>query len=353
MKKQFALSRKTMWYAGSIGGVAVLVLSALLFLPDPVEGKFKELSAHPGPRRILNETELEQAFKRRAEFKAAAGANLSLDETAYLVRKQAGPRLGTLPGQYATLEILMRDVQQRFADHWVENLHQILGAAFPGREQDLFQLSGTIYRYQKAYQDRTERLSRLSERDRQAEIWKLREEMFGSRAREIWAQEIKLKSVSEVLKQIEADRASTLETKLEMLRASWQQNFGEVPASAMQNQRQLFLDQFIRASQSNLTEMAPAGRRSALWHIRQTMGLDQDALIRWEQLDAERDRRWETGLSYMNKKQNLALQYSGPELEQKLDELRLGTFGSEAQTIKNEEAAGYLRFQRTRVLGLE
>jgi roadblock/LC7 domain-containing protein len=353
MKKLTTFRSRTILYSGLMGSLAVFVVSAAILLPDPVESKFKALSANPLPRRTLNEPALEREFNRRAGSKAAPGQDLSLDEMAYLVRQRVGQDINRVPTRFAMLESLIRDLQQRFPDRWVENLHQILGAAFPGREQELFKLSETIYQYQQYYRDNSERLNRMSQRERQAEVWKVRQELFGAQAPEIWAQEIKLRAASNLMNQIEADKSSSWSAKLETLRTGLAQALGDDYTSVLQSQREVFLERFLKAIQSSLAEMAPSERRAALWRIRQTMGLDENALRRWEALDAERDRRWEAGRNYLNERQTLLLQYSGQELEKRLDELRAKYLGAEAETIKSEEASGYYRYQKTRVWGAE
>jgi hypothetical protein len=353
MKKLITFRSRTILYSGLICCLAVFLVSAAIFLPDPVESKFKVLSAYPPPRRTLNEPALEREFNRRAGFKAAPGQDLSLDEMAYLVRQRVGQDIDRVPTQFAMLESLIRDLQQRFPDRWVENLHRILGAAFPGREQELFNLSETIYQYQQYYRDNTERLNRMNQRERQAEVWNVRQELFGGQAQEIWAREIKLRAAANLMNQIEADKSASWSARLETLRTGLAQVLGEDYNSILQSQREVFLERFLKAIQSSLAGMAPSERRAALWHIRQTMGLDENSLRRWEALDADRDRRWEAGRNYLNERQTILIHYSGQELEKRLDELRAKHLGAEADTVKSEEASGYYRYQKTRVWGAE
>jgi hypothetical protein len=138
-----------------------------------------------------------------------------------------------------------------------------------------------------------------------------------------------------------------------MIRASLQEQFGNQDRSALHRQRAVLLDRLLRACQSNLAEMTPPARRSAIWHIRQTMGLDEGALNRLEALDTERNRRWEAGRNYLTERQSLTLNSSGQELEKKLDDLRTRYFGAEAEAIKSEEASGYYRHQKARSWGVE
>ncbi|HEX8821120.1 MAG TPA: hypothetical protein VF794_14420, partial [Archangium sp.] len=84
---------------------------------------------------------------------------------------------------------------------------------------------------------------------------------------------------------------------------------------------------------------------------REEMGLDDEALKRWDELDKVRDTRWEVGSQYMSEREALAQQYSGAELETKLQELRTRYFADEAGTVAEEEETGFYRFSRPRQWG--
>ncbi len=110
-----------------------------------------------------------------------------------------------------------------------------------------------------------------------------------------------------------------------------------------------FLD--LGSVQKDLGAMAPEQRAESLRTIRQEMGLDEEALKRWEELDQRRDVRWEMGSQYMSEREALAREYSGPELEAKLKELRARYFTEEADILAEEEASGFFRFTRPRRWG--
>jgi hypothetical protein len=76
------------------------------------------------------------------------------------------------------------------------------------------------------------------------------------------------------------------------------------------------------------------------------MGMDDEALARWHDLDAARDRAWEVGERYMAEREGLS---AGTELTALQDRL----FGAEADIIRAEEASGFFRFARRRQLGRE
>jgi lipase chaperone LimK len=110
-----------------------------------------------------------------------------------------------------------------------------------------------------------------------------------------------------------------------------------------------FLD--LSSVQKELATLPPARRSENLRTIRKEMGLDDAALQRWDELDKVRDTRWEVGSQYMSEREALAQQYSGPELEARLTELRARYFSDEAQTIAEEEQSGFYRFTRPRQWG--
>ena len=97
--------------------------------------------------------------------------------------------------------------------------------------------------------------------------------------------------------------------------------------------------------------MAPEQRRQTMRELRKGMGLDEQALVRWDELDRSRDQRWDAGAQYMTERAALARTYSGDELEQRVHEQRVRYFGGEAETIRAEEQSGFFRFEGERRWG--
>jgi hypothetical protein len=107
----------------------------------------------------------------------------------------------------------------------------------------------------------------------------------------------------------------------------------------------------LSSIQRELTDLSPAERTKSLRTIRQEMGLDEEALKRWDTLDRTRDGRWDAGARYMTERAALAKELSGEELETRLQEVRARYFGTEAEVIGQEEASGFFRFESPRVWG--
>lgn len=70
-----------------------------------------------------------------------------------------------------------------------------------------------------------------------------------------------------------------------------------------------------------------------------------------EKRDAERNRRWDIGLNYMEARKSVVSEFEGPEQEEKLKVLREEFFKDEAKTIELEEADDFFRYERPRYYG--
>lgn len=134
--------------------------------------------------------------------------------------------------------------------------------------------------------------------------------------------------------------------------AALQGAYGTALPGLMENHRQTYVNSFIDAVQEDLTGMNSGERTAFLRDIRETMGMDDAALSRWDKLDSDRDQRWSNGELYMQERKDLTANIP-EEREQKLDELRKKLFGEEAESIKNEESGGYFRFGQKRCYGRE
>jgi len=97
--------------------------------------------------------------------------------------------------------------------------------------------------------------------------------------------------------------------------------------------------------------MAREERKEQLAFHRKSMGLDEAAIQRWNRLDDKRDERWEKGLAYMKARNQVLKKTPAAGRELSLDQLRRDHFGPEAETVKQEELAGFYRFNRDRVYG--
>jgi len=272
----------------------------------------------------------------------------------YLHTRYGGEKLKNAYVQMKLLEDLMRFFQKRYPDNWERALLEFLREAWPERYEELAAKLRARLDYERWMKANEADLQRLGDEERRQNVWAQREQLFGKEAAEqIWASERKNQAVSSALSALDARTDVTVADKVKLYRDSLQEVYGEQTEAWLERHRQEAMNRFLDLTsvQKELTRMAPAERSRHLRDIRSGLGLDAEALQRWDGLDAERDARWDAGAKYMQEREALAKQYSGAALEEKLRPVRERYFGAEAETIAAEEESGFLRFARPRVWG--
>lgn len=272
----------------------------------------------------------------------------------YLHTRYGGEKLKNAYVQIKLIEDLMRYFQKNYPGNWEHALLEFLREAFPERYEELAAKLRARLDYEQWMKENETYLQQLGDEERRKNVWEQREKLFGKEAAEqIWASELKHQAVETSLSALDALADVKVADKVKLYRDSLQEVYGEQTEGYLQRHRQEAMNRFLDLSsvQKELTELKPEERTRALRDIRTGMGLDAEALQRWDGLDAERDARWDVGGKYMQEREALAKQYSGAALEEKLRPLRERYFGAEAETIANEEASGFLRFGRPRVWG--
>jgi hypothetical protein len=283
-----------------------------------------------------------------------AAPDKDLDQLATYLRERFGAKLKEPYVQIKMLEDLMRFFQKRSPDRWQEELLAFLKKAFPEMYDELAAMLRNRVDYEKWVRDNDAYLRGLPETQRRAAMWDARNRLFGKEAAErIWASELKNHAVSDTLAALDAKQGAPLKEKLSTYKQRLHEIYGEQTETYLERHRQETMNRFLDLSsvQQELTAMTPQVRSQNLRTIRKEMGLDEEALTRWDTLDQTRDARWEAGARYMAEREALAKQLSGPELEAKLQEIRARYFGSEAEIIAQEEASGFFRFERPRQWG--
>ncbi|MFP2925776.1 hypothetical protein ACLESO_11275 [Pyxidicoccus sp. 3LG] len=270
------------------------------------------------------------------------------------MRERYGARLDEPSVQLRMLEELMRHFQQRSPDRWREELLAFLRKAFPERYEELAAMFRNRQDYEKWVKDNDAYLRGLSPEQRRAATWDARHRLFGKDVAErIWASELKNQAIADTLRTLDAKEDANLTQKLSAYKQRLQEVYGDQAQAYVARHQQETMNRFLDLSsiQRELTQMAPEERSRNLRTIRQEMGLDEEALQRWDSLDQTRDARWDAGARYMAERTALAKELSGDALEAKLQEVRARYFGAEADIIGQEEAGGFYRFERPRVWG--
>jgi hypothetical protein len=256
--------------------------------------------------------------------------------------------------QMRMLEKLMRYFQERQPDGWEEALLAAVRAAFPELYDEIAALFRDRLDYEKWVKENQARMRAMPPDARYEALRQRREELFGREvADELWASELKNRAISEALATIDAQEGASVTDKLAMYRESLADIHGDNVDSFLERHRHQAMTHFFDLSsvQQALSTMGAGERRQTMREIRKGMGLDEEALGRWDTLDQSRDQRWDQGARYMAERAALAETYSGDALEQRVHELRVRYFGNEADTIRNEEQGGFFRFDRERQYG--
>ncbi len=275
------------------------------------------------------------------------------DFIAYL-RTRYGARIHDPHAQMRMLESLMRHFQQLNPSGWEADLLAALKQAFPERYEELAARLRQRLDYEKWMKEHRDELQGKSEAERRAALWEERNRLFGKDvAEKIWAGELRNQAVASALATIDALPDATVSDRMAKYKQSLEQTYGKDTQAYLQAHRQELMNHFLDLGsvQKELGALPPDKRSESLRSIRKDMGLDDEALKRWDELDKVRDTRWEVGSQYMSEREALAQQYSGTELETRLMELRARYFSDEAEMIAQEEESGFFRFTRPRQWG--
>lgn len=340
----------------TLAALAVLALSVAIFFVrrarDPVELRFRELAERAPASRTIDESTLAlPAFRTGPEGEWLPTAEPAFEQQVALLRERYGPRIQNTRVQTELLEEIMGELQRRDPEAWVERLQTLLVAAFPEQAGRLFQLSESLYLYNRELEGRRDVLGAATREERGRILWQLRYEYFGAAAEEIWEAERRLGTVQNALQALTDNRELTLADKSAAYRGALEEAYGAALPAALARDRLAIINAFTDAMQADLAALPREDRYRALRDIRADLEMDGAALDRWEALDRERDRRRARGEAYYTARENLENRYAGPEHAARLDDLRRQYFGAEAEQIKNEEATGYFRFRTPQIFG--
>jgi hypothetical protein len=258
--------------------------------------------------------------------------------------------------QTKAIEKLMEYLEKFYPDDWESHVLDFFKRMFPELADELYAQFQKNMTYRQWLIDNRQELNMLSREDRRDRLWDMRYQIFGEDAYEIWEVELKTEQIYESLQQINEQPDAPFEEKYATYLGAVKQAYGDTSDRFIEKRRQELMDRFLAVEtvQDDLYEMPAQERNQKLREFRKSMGLDEEALKRWEQLDQERDTEWDKGTKYMTARDEIAAKYEGDEQVQKLQALREEVFGSDwAEIIKNEEESGFHRFKEKRKLGME
>lgn len=278
--------------------------------------------------------------------------NLTLEQIIALYRKKYGKNIQNKWVQIKFIEDLIRMLKEKYPDSWITELYVFVYSTFPELGGEIFQRFEKLQEYNQWLEKNREEVMKMKPEERSEYLWQKRYEIFGEQeSKEIWAGEYKAQQFRESLKQIDQSTADINE-KVKQLRSSLQQIYGENTEDFLSKKSLDIVENFLQLSsvQKELQNMDSKTRYQILKQIRLSLGMRPEEVKRLEDLDKERDIRWEIGIQY-TKERELLIQ-SGAK-EEEIHKLRLKFFNPEmAEILKQEEENGFFRFKEQRSYGL-
>lgn len=257
--------------------------------------------------------------------------------------------------QVKAISGLMEQLRQMYPDDWQKRLLRILAAAFPAQAEELRNRYDAVLAYQDWMEHILPQMTFASGQERKQTIWDKRLSLFGQSAYEIWSTEHNADQVAVTLEELGAS-AEPMNQKVDTYVAALRKAYGDAataPGAAHVTQSMMqFLE--VDGIQKDLHNLPVEQRRDELRHLRTAMGLDAEAIKRWDALDQERDVSRATGMTYLDERARLEASFQGPERDQKIAAMQIRLFGEEqAQIIRNEESSGYYRFKAPQKFGVD
>ncbi|GIX43179.1 MAG: hypothetical protein KatS3mg129_2912 [Leptospiraceae bacterium] len=335
--------------------LAILGIVTIFYLTkeDPVKRQIEQVKKNPPKIPEIKEDVLNNLLiEDNPEGTPRYSDDLTFEQMVALYRKNYGKNITNKWVQIRLIEDLIRTLKEKYPDSWVTELYIMLKAAFPDLADEIFKRFEQYQEYQKWLEDERNDLYSLSPEERQEVLWNKRYEIFGEDvAKEIWAGELKSQELKQTLKEIDQSTGD-INDKVQQFKSSIQQIYGENAQDFLSKRNfevsQTFLQ--LPSVQKELQNMDSETRYKTLRQIRSSLGMDPDTVKRLEDLDKERDIRWEIGQQYMIEREALIKRGAS---EEELDKLRLKYFNPEmAEILKQEEESGFFRFKEQRVYGV-
>ena len=237
--------------------------------------------------------------------------------------------------------------------------YNALKRAFPRYADEIMDTLDKLDIYHQWLEENDATLSQMTEEERMAALWEKRFALFGEDAKEIWtdgmlATDAREAEMTQALDFINESDNMLIEEKLDLYQNKLREVYGGTPEEYLLSQTPIMSKIFfsIDSVQDELKNMSPDQRQMEINKIRREMGFSEQQVEYMEKIDTKRNRRWETGLKYMEKRKKVVSVFEGDEQKEQLNALREKIFGDEAKTIElEEEKDGFFRFERPRYYG--
>jgi len=342
-------------------GAAVAALLVLTLLwrsmgsePAPVAKPEGEVVG-TAPSQVAGTGSSPVVSTRRDERRPGADpANKDAESVAYL-QEQFGATITNKRTQIKALEKLIAYLMKTYPDDWQTRIQALLAQAFPDLADELYARFLNMTAYNEWQTANRNELSQMSAADRRNALHDARFRFFGPDAAEIWEESLRNERIYDAMDAINQAEGTSVDEKLASYLGAINEAYGETAPEFLERRQTELMTGFLTlpSVQEDLHAMPADARARELDRVRAAMGLDEEAQARWRDLDSQRDRAWETGQDYMEKRDEITRSSQGEDQARRLDALRAQMFGPEADTIRHEEDSGFFRFGHRRVYGKE
>lgn len=257
--------------------------------------------------------------------------------------------------QIKLIEQVMAYLQRLYPDDWQDRVYAYLRTLFPDLAGALYEKFQQLVRFNDWLRDNRNTLMQMPAASRRQALWDARREAFGEDAEQIFAGVVRNERLQDALAGLESAENLRFDEKLSVFMDAVHEIHGANAGHFIQNRQTELMNRFVEVPtvQADLRAMPAEERSMALRQMRSAMGLDEAALSRWDQLDRQRDQSWDSGQRYLAERRRIESEYEGEARDEQMQALRQREFGEEADIIRNEEEAGFYRYDRERRYGRE
>ncbi len=257
----------------------------------------------------------------------------------------------------ASLQDLRRYIIERYPQDGVVIFEYIITQAFESQAENILALINNLNIYEKWYGENLLSLNDMDVLERDGTLWGKRYEMFSELADELWEKEVnqkeyKQKVVQQTLKLLSKSHDMAMSERLFVLQSTIEEHFSDTPQALLIN-KGLLANMYFRLEsvQQDLENMPAIDRQQALAQSRRQLGYTESNIADLAKQDEVKELRWKNGYQYMDERDQLASNFQGEELQNRLSDLRTEYFSQQAATIEAEEKSGFMRYERPRVYG--
>lgn len=285
---------------------------------------------------------------------ATAGQAADEQRLGAWLQARYGGKLAHPYWRLQVIESLKRYLMEKYPHDWRERLRAMLARYFPADLDRLMASFEAWEAYNEWLAGIKHNLTFTSREERLRATWDKRLQLFGEDAKLIWAAQLQQEKVETALKQLDTP-SLPLGAKVDRYVQTLVEVYGPDARNPDRSHPVQQMEGLLSLAsvQDQLHQMTPEQRREELQHLRTALGLDAEAVKRWDDLDAERNARAAAGATYQKEKQVLASRFQGEALELQVQALQNRLFGpEEAQYIRNEEETGFYRFEERQQIGI-